>query len=602
MKTNGLYLIKGSTTNAPESGWGHLFVQAAINATDSVGRILQYFKHDISNRVWYRQYTSSAWTAWVGLANLTDIPTTLPANGGHSDTASKLSTARTISLTGDVTGSASFDGSANAPITVTVTDDSHNHVISNVDGLQVALDSKAASSHTHTKAQITDMPTNLNQFTNGPGYITTSGAPVQSVNSKTGAVNLVASDVGALSTADYVRQPGYAVATGTANTYAVTLNPAPTAYVDGMALSVKINVASTGASTINVNGLGAKAIKDSLGNALTSTNNLKANVIYTFRYESTSGTFIVQGKGGGGNATASQILSGQTATVDSGQITGTMPNKGAVTITPSTTNQTIATGYHNGSGYVVGDADLISANIKAGSSIFGIAGKSSVVETADATATVGQILSGKTAYVNGVKLNGTMANYGSGTQWMSTYWADGAGNLHVSIPLGAYITQGAGPVGTEEVYGYDADFIASNIVSGKNIFGLVGTTPPSLISPGTTLWLNNSTQKTTYNTTPTKLKEVQFNNVAGIARIEYYGGAYTSQNAAWLQLYKNDVPYGPLRAVGTAGCGTFTEDIPISAGDRIAIYGYSSTTSYQAYVNYIYVRVASVPASVTTLL
>ena len=62
---------------------------------------------------------------------------------GNAATATKLATARTISLTGDVTGSVSFDGSANASITATVADDSHNHVISNVDGLQSALDAKA---------------------------------------------------------------------------------------------------------------------------------------------------------------------------------------------------------------------------------------------------------------------------------------------------------------------------------------------------------------------------------------------------------------------------------------------------------------------------
>lgn len=44
---------------------------------------------------------------------------------------------------------------------VSVNDDSHNHVISNVDGLQSALDGKAASSHSHTKSQITDFPTSL---------------------------------------------------------------------------------------------------------------------------------------------------------------------------------------------------------------------------------------------------------------------------------------------------------------------------------------------------------------------------------------------------------------------------------------------------------
>ena len=63
--------------------------------------------------------------------------------GDAASTADALSTARTIALGGDVSGSTSFDGSANVTITATVADDSHNHVISNVDGLQTALDAKA---------------------------------------------------------------------------------------------------------------------------------------------------------------------------------------------------------------------------------------------------------------------------------------------------------------------------------------------------------------------------------------------------------------------------------------------------------------------------
>lgn len=75
--------------------------------------------------------------------------TTAASCSGNAATATKLATARTISLTGDVTGSASFDGSGNAAITATVADDSHNHTIANVDSLQTTLDGKAASSHTH---------------------------------------------------------------------------------------------------------------------------------------------------------------------------------------------------------------------------------------------------------------------------------------------------------------------------------------------------------------------------------------------------------------------------------------------------------------------
>ena len=59
--------------------------------------------------------------------------------------ATKLATPRTISLTGDVTGSVSFDGTGNVSINSTVVDDSHNHVISNIEGLQTALNLKANS-------------------------------------------------------------------------------------------------------------------------------------------------------------------------------------------------------------------------------------------------------------------------------------------------------------------------------------------------------------------------------------------------------------------------------------------------------------------------
>jgi len=62
---------------------------------------------------------------------------------GNAGTATSLATARTISLSGDVSGSVSFDGSGNVDIVSTVADDSHAHIISNVDGLQTALDAKA---------------------------------------------------------------------------------------------------------------------------------------------------------------------------------------------------------------------------------------------------------------------------------------------------------------------------------------------------------------------------------------------------------------------------------------------------------------------------
>ena len=71
-----------------------------------------------------------------------DIWEDTPQSSVAAGTANTLATARTISLTGDVSGSTSFDGSADVSITATVADDSHNHIIANVDGLQAALDGK----------------------------------------------------------------------------------------------------------------------------------------------------------------------------------------------------------------------------------------------------------------------------------------------------------------------------------------------------------------------------------------------------------------------------------------------------------------------------
>jgi hypothetical protein len=69
---------------------------------------------------------------------------------GNADTATALETSRTISLGGDLSGSASFDGSTNITITATVADDSHNHTIANVDNLQTTLDNKVDDTITLT--------------------------------------------------------------------------------------------------------------------------------------------------------------------------------------------------------------------------------------------------------------------------------------------------------------------------------------------------------------------------------------------------------------------------------------------------------------------
>ena len=73
----------------------------------------------------------------------------------------------TITLSGDVSGSGTTS------IAVTIADDSHNHVISNVDGLQVALDAKLANVAEDTSPQLGG-----NLDVNGNDIVTTSNADI----------------------------------------------------------------------------------------------------------------------------------------------------------------------------------------------------------------------------------------------------------------------------------------------------------------------------------------------------------------------------------------------------------------------------------------
>lgn len=78
---------------------------------------------------------------------------------GNAGTATTLQTARTISLSGDASGSVSFNGSANADISVTVADNSHAHTIANVTGLQTALDGKQNKSNQDSRVNVSGTQT-----------------------------------------------------------------------------------------------------------------------------------------------------------------------------------------------------------------------------------------------------------------------------------------------------------------------------------------------------------------------------------------------------------------------------------------------------------
>lgn len=91
---------------------------------------------------------------------------------GNAGTATALETARTIEISGDASGSASFDGTSNIDIEIAIADDSHNHVISNVDGLQTALNGKSNTGHGHVISDTTGLQDALDGKSNvGHGHV-----------------------------------------------------------------------------------------------------------------------------------------------------------------------------------------------------------------------------------------------------------------------------------------------------------------------------------------------------------------------------------------------------------------------------------------------
>ena len=158
------------------------------------------------------------------------------------------------------------------------------------------------------------------------------------------------------------------------------------------------------------------------------------------------------------SVTPEQVLSGQTFfSTDGawGPADGTMPDNGAVRITPGRRAKTIAAGYHNGSGKVVGDTDLSAANIKKGVTIFGVTGTAagSTGNAADAN-----VLKGRTYSNDGGSSTGTMPDNGAVSIT--------PGMFAKPIPAGYHNGSGA-------VVG-DINLNPINIRSGVTIFGVTG--------------------------------------------------------------------------------------------------------------------------------
>ncbi len=224
--------------------------------------------------------------------------------------------------------------------------------------------------------------------------------------------------------------------TSDANATAGDILLSKTAYVNGSKLTGTIVSQTLSAANDTVNsGVYSATTLHAVDADLAAGNIVAGANIFGF-----AGTYT-----GDANASAGDLLLSKVAYANGSKLTGIITSQ-----TLSAANDTVAPGIYAGTTLHAVDADLAVENIKPGATLFGFSGTC----TADGTATAGDIVASKTAYVNNVKLTGTKA----------TVALDPAND---TVNAGTYLAA--------TLHAVDADLAVGNIAAGKNIFGFAGT-------------------------------------------------------------------------------------------------------------------------------
>lgn len=327
-------------------------------------------------------------------------------------------------------------------------------------------------------------------------------------------------------------------------------------------------------------------------------------------------------------AVAGDLLNGKTAYVNGNKVVGTIASKEAQTYTPSSSEQVINAGQYLAGAQTItavpteeksatpstaeqeviptagkflskvtvgGDANLVADNIKNGVSIFGVQGTLTSLDTNDATATEGQILSGKTAYVNGEKVTGilsfgtTLSRQGSlsvsdSNVVTATTILDSNFCIYSddSTPRQARLTLTASQVA--ESIGLTAD----KLVTGNTILGITGTTTVGVdtsdanatatdILTGKTAYVNGQKITGTHTCVPTTVTAVYKGKVKDTSEITLQANYQTS-------IMKNNFEFEDSYVLAEGDVIMFPDNALISAvvsTADVAICNHSSSDAYE---------------------
>ena len=245
------------------------------------------------------------------------------------------------------------------------------------------------------------------------------------------------------------------------------------------------------------------------------------------------------------NVQSMDVLMDKIAYSSIGKVVGTIPIKEMATYVPSTINQVISGNqYLNGTQTILGDADLVSTNIRSGVNIFGVEGATNVIDTTevDNPASNANLLTGHVAFVNGRKITGSLPSLDAATYTPT---------ITNQVIVGQQFLQGS-----QTILG-DTNLVADNIKNGVSIFGIEGTYSGGSTIVRTTLFENITNAVNTYgpiiymdtNGAGGGTTESLSSITALIAKNGKYSDLISSNNNNEFRIRSNSLGWGSLQHI-----------------------------------------------------
>lgn len=142
--------------------------------------------------------------------------------------------------------------------------------------------------------------------------------------------DILASDINAIMTDILVNAGDYATTGGSSNAFTLTLDSRITSYTEGMVVRFKGDRANTGASTLNINSIGAANIVK-YGSTSLEANDIQSGKVYEVMYDGTnfqlSNSFASSG-GGFSSLSSTTYTKGKLSSVDLDGTTWTLTYDG----------------------------------------------------------------------------------------------------------------------------------------------------------------------------------------------------------------------------------------------------------------------------------